>query len=98
MNVVWTTEALRMLDEIEQFIAQDNPQRASDFIDRLLEKGDAIASFPEMGRVVPEIAQSGIREILVGTYRIVYKETPDHMVILTVFEGHRSLRYEELDP
>jgi toxin ParE1/3/4 len=56
MNVVWTTEALRMLDEIEQFIAQDNPQRASDFIDRMLEKGDSIASFPEMGRVVPEIA------------------------------------------
>ncbi|TLU86019.1 MAG: type II toxin-antitoxin system RelE/ParE family toxin [Chlorobium sp.] len=98
MNVVWTTEALRMLDEIEQFIAQDNPQRASDFIDRLLEKGDSIASFPEMGRVVPEIAQPGIREILVGTYRIVYKETPDHIVILTVFEGHRSMRYEELDP
>ncbi|UZJ41281.1 type II toxin-antitoxin system RelE/ParE family toxin [Prosthecochloris sp. SCSIO W1101] len=98
MNVVWTAEALRMLEEIERFIAQDNPQRASDFIDRLLEKGDTITSFPNMGRVVPELSQPEIREILVGKYRIVYKETPDHIVILTVFEGHRSLRFEELDP
>ena len=98
MNVVWTAEALRMLEEIERFIAQDNPQRASAFIDRLLEKVDAIASFPNMGRVVPELSQPEIREILVGKYRIVYKETPDQIVILTVFEGHRSLRFEELDP
>lgn len=98
MNVVWTAEALRMLEEIERFIAQDNPQRASAFIDRLLEKGDAIPSFPGMGRVVPELSQPEIREILVGKYRIVYKETPDHIVILTVVEGHRSLRFEELDP
>ena len=77
---------------------QNNPQRASAFIDRLLEKGNAIASFPSMGRVVPELSQPEIREILVGKYRIVYKETPDHIVILTVFEGHRSLRFEELDP
>lgn len=98
MNVVWTAEALRMLEEIERFIAQHNPQRASAFIDRLLEKGDTIASFPSMGRVVPELAQPEIREILVGKYRIVYKETPDQIVILTVFEGHRSLRFEELEP
>ncbi len=98
MNVVWTAEALRMLEEIEMFIAQHNPQRASAFIDRLLEKGDTIASFPSMGRVVPELAQPEIREILVGKYRIVYKETPDQIVILTVFEGHRSLRFEELEP
>jgi len=25
MKVVWSSEALRMLDEIERFIAQDNP-------------------------------------------------------------------------
>lgn len=93
MTVVWTTEALRNLDEIERYIAQDNPERAAAFIDRLLEKGDAIASFPNMGRVVPEFSQPEIREILVGKYRIVYKKISDQIVILTVFEGHRSLRY-----
>ena len=96
MKVVWTTEALRKLDEIERFIAKDNLARASAFIDLLLEKGDLIGSFPDMGRVVPELSLSEIREILVGNYRIVYRRTSAHIEILTVFEGHRSLRFEEL--
>jgi toxin ParE1/3/4 len=98
VKAVWTTEALRKLDEIESFIAQDNPARASAFIDLLLEKGDLIGLFPDMGRVVPELDRSEIREILVGNYRIVYRRTPAHIEILTVFEGHRSLRFEELHP
>jgi len=98
VKVVWTSEALRKLDEIESFIAQNNPERASAFIDLLLEKGDLIGSFPDMGRVVPELARSEIREILVGNYRIVYRRTLVHIEILTVFEGHRSLRFEELHP
>jgi toxin ParE1/3/4 len=98
VKVVWTTEAFRKLDEIESFIAQDTPKRASAFIDLLLEKGDLIGSFPDMGRIVPELSRSEIREILVGNYRIVYRRTAAHIEILTVFEGHRSLRFEELYP
>ena len=75
-----------------------NPKRASTFIDKLLEKGDCIGSFPDIGRVVPEFSRSEIRERLVGNYRIVYRRTPAHIEILTVFEGHRSLRFEELHP
>jgi plasmid stabilization system protein ParE len=29
MKVVWTSEAVRKLDEIEAFIGQDNPKRVS---------------------------------------------------------------------
>ncbi len=29
MRVVWTTEALRNLDDIERYIVQDNPERAA---------------------------------------------------------------------
>jgi plasmid stabilization system protein ParE len=97
MNIVWSSEALGKLDEIERFIAQDSSQRAAVFIDRLLEKGDSIALFPEIGRVVPEFSRSDIREILFGNYRIVYRTAPLHIVILTVFEGHRKLRSEECE-
>jgi plasmid stabilization system protein ParE len=35
VKVVWSSEAVRILEEIEEFIAQDNLKRASDFIDLL---------------------------------------------------------------
>lgn len=41
MNIVGSSEPLGMLHEIELFIAQDNPERASVFIDLFLEKGDS---------------------------------------------------------
>jgi addiction module RelE/StbE family toxin len=97
MKVVWSSEALGKQDEIERFIAQDNPERAFAFIELLLDKGDSIASFPEMGRVVPEFSRFDIREIIVGNYRIVYRVNPTQVVILTVFEGHRALRSEKFD-
>jgi len=98
MKVVWTSVAIEKLDEIERFIAQDNPKRASDFIDTLLEKGDLIGLYPDRGRAVPEIAYPEIREVFAGNYRVVYRRTPDRIEILTVFEGHRSIRMDELEP
>ena len=95
MKVVWTSEAVKKLDDIEAFIAQDSPGKASDFIDVLLEKGDLIGLYPGMGKVVPEILLPEIREILVGNYRIVYRSTFTRIEILTVFEGHRLLHRDE---
>ncbi len=97
MKVVWTSVAIEKLDEIERFIAEDNPKRALDFIDTLLEKGELIGLYPDSGRVVPEIAYPEIREVFVGNYRVVYRRTLDRIEILTVFEGHRSIRMDELE-
>ncbi|MCC5668610.1 type II toxin-antitoxin system RelE/ParE family toxin [Nostoc sp. CHAB 5784] len=44
------------------------------------------------GRVVPEIAQEDIREIIFGNYRIVYLVSDDQVNILTVFHSSRQLK------
>ena len=52
MNVIWSAEALYELDQIERFIAQNNPQRASEFIETLLQSGDSLAYHPDKGRTL----------------------------------------------
>ncbi len=47
---------------------------------------------PGAGRVVPEIEHDDIREVFVGSYRIVYWVRQKTVDVLTVFEGHRLLR------
>ena len=49
-----------------------------------------------MGRVVPEHATFGIRELPEGNYLIVYWTKGDDLEVLTVYEGHRLLRLSEL--
>jgi len=96
MKVLWTEQAWRRLSEIEEFIARDRPAAAAKLIDKLVDRGDALASHPERGRKLPEIPGSGLRELVVDHYRIVYRKTTSTIEILTVFEGHRLLRREEL--
>ena len=96
MKVVWTEQAWERLLEIEQFIGRDDPRAATRFVDRLIERGDGLADHPEQGRHLPELPESGLRELIVGNYRIVYRRTQEAIEVLTVFEGHRLLRVDEL--
>ena len=96
MKVVWTEQASERLAEIEAFIARDNPGAAARLIDNLVDRGDALAKHPNRGRKLPEIPSSGLRELVVNRYRIVYRRLSNTIEVLTVFEGHRLLRREEL--
>ena len=96
MNVVWTEQAVKRLAVIEAFIARDNSEAAARLIDNLVDRGDALAKHPDRGRKLPEIPSSGLRELVVNNYRIVYRRTTSAIEVLTVFEGHRLLRRGEL--
>ena len=97
MTVIWTREALEKLNEIEEFIGTDNPERAETFINYLIKCGESISQNPKIGRTVPDILNPEIREIIVKKYRMVYRINKDKIEILTVFEGHRLLRIDELE-
>ena len=96
MKVIWTEESLEKLSAIEEFIGTDSPERAETFVDYLIMQGESISENPKIGRIVPEIQNPDIREIIVKKYRIVYKISEKNVEILTVFEGHRLLRIDEL--
>jgi plasmid stabilization system protein ParE len=46
---------------------------ARTFGNELIDKALSLASLPERGRVVPEIAESSVREMVHGSYRIIYE-------------------------
>lgn len=96
MKLSWTRAALNKLIEIEEFIARDNPRRAEDFIDYLIERTSLISKNPEVGRIVPEIANITTRELLIRNYRVVHKVKVGAVDILTVFEGHKLPRRDEI--
>lgn len=96
MTVTWTEQAWERLLQIERIVALDDPRAASNLIDKLIERGDALSTHPERGRRLPELPESGLRELIVGNYRIVYRRTSKAVEVLTVFEGHRPLRPNEL--
>lgn len=96
MKIVWTNESLNRLIEIENFIAEDNPNKAIEFINFLIEKTEILKNNPKIGKVVPEFSNPVLRELIVKNYRIVYRITKTKIEILTVFESHRLIRRDEI--
>jgi len=97
MKLLWTKESLARLEEIEEYIAADNPRAALAFIDKIISLAESLSENPEKGRMVPELSITQIREILYKNYRIVYLLKKNSIEILTVFEGHRLLRKDEIN-
>ena len=90
-QVRWTPQAADDLEAICLFIARDSAQLAAIFADRVLRATDRLASYPRLGRVVPELAIEDIREIIVGSYRIIYRVRQDAAHLLTLQHGARPL-------
>ncbi len=96
MKVEWSPLALQRVEDIVDYIAQDNPEAALRWANELFESVGRLSEFPESGRIVPEIGLSYIRELLLGAYRVVYK-VGTSIRILTVRHGKQLLQTEELD-
>jgi len=96
MQLVWTREALDRLSDIEEYVSKDSPNRAINFVNYLIDQGETLKDHPKIGRIVPEIGNENIRELIAKKYRIIYRLSEKRIEILTVFEGHRLLRLDEL--
>ncbi len=90
-QVKWTPQALDDLDAICLFIARDAPQYAYVFADRLFRAAERLEEFPSSGRIVPEFGMEDLREIIIGSYRLIYRLHDGEVQILTVHHGARLL-------
>lgn len=85
-EVVWTAEALRWLQEIYDYISEDNEEAAYGTVTSIHERAEILLRFPEMGYQYRE--RPGVRVLLLGHYRIAYLVTAERNVeILGVFHG-----------
>ena len=89
-QVTFTEPARDDLRAIVAFIAQDSPQRALAFRDRLLAEAESLARLPFRGRLLKGHAQ--VRRILCGDYLILYRvhEAERVVGVLRFWHGARG--------
>lgn len=91
MKVHWTDTAEGHLDAVYAHIAQDSPEYARHMVDRLTRRSQQIAEFPFSGRRVPEYDVDQIREVIEGSFRIIYHIKSDQIDVLAVIHGARDV-------
>jgi len=90
VNVHWTETAEDHLDAVYTHISQDSVEYAKRTVDRLTRRSIQIADYPLSGRKVPEYDAEQVREVIEGSYRIIYHITADRIDVLAVLHAARN--------
>lgn len=72
VKVNWTRQAIENIHEIREYFGNQSKRFAEQLTDKLFQKAENLAQFPQMGRIVPEIGKPEIRELIFRNYRIIY--------------------------
>ena len=93
-TVTWAEPAASDLEDIVCFIAVESPINAQKVLDKLRRKAASLEELPARGRLVPELREYGLRdfrELVVGSYRLIYRIAQKQVVVLAVLDGRRDL-------
>ena len=92
VNLIWSLVAQEDLKGVIDYIRHENPVAAENISRAIVERTELLASFPEMGRIVPERADPQIRELVYQNYRIIYRLRPTgHILeIIRIWHGARG--------
>ena len=98
MELKWTELAVNDLEKIRDSITKGSEFYAIRLIERVFQVIEKLNYFPESGRVVPEINDKNIRELILMNYRIIYKIDKDFIYILAIIHGSRNISDIKLNP
>ena len=93
VRITWTHQSVKDLENIYEYISKDSVKYARIQIIRIRDRVKILKSHPEAGRVVPETAEASIREIISGSFRIIYRIKEDKLIeIITIHHSARLLK------
>lgn len=90
VRVEWAAPATTDLREVFEFIARDSPRYAQLTVERITDTATRLVQFPQLGEVLPEFPEHVYRQIVVGAYRLVYREDLQHDRVLVVAVVHAA--------
>ena len=86
----WTEHAVLQLAAITEYISLDSPVYAEQVLDRLVSRLEQARTFPQSGRVVPEVARDDVREFIEPPYRLIYRVGAELVEVLSVLHSRRE--------
>ena len=89
-TVIWAESADEALDDAVAYVAAASPQAAIRLLDRVLQAAEHLSTLSERGRFVPELDDRVTRELLIGSYRLLYRVEEHQVNVLAFLHGARE--------
>jgi toxin ParE1/3/4 len=93
-KVEWASVAENDLKQIMNYVAAESPGTALHLFKKIRQKTSSLYTFPERGRIVPELQGQGIhiyRELIIAPWRIVYRISNRTVFVLSVIDSRQNV-------
>jgi toxin ParE1/3/4 len=90
--VRWAYAARADLLEALEYIVEESPQAAWDFLQKVEAEAASLGTFPERGTRVREVIAFDLRQILVGRYRLIYRVEAEAVGVARLIHSARDFR------
>ena len=93
-EVLWSNIAENDLINIIEYIADQSPSGAFKILKNIKQKTSKLFTFPERGRIVPELRDQGIlqyRELIIPPWRILSRISEKRVYVLSVLDSRRNI-------
>ena len=93
-DVIWANVAENDLKNIIEYIAVNSPSNALKIFENIKQKTSTLNSFPDRGRIVPELRDHGIlqyRELVISPWRILYRLSDKYVYVLSVLDSRQNI-------
>jgi plasmid stabilization system protein ParE len=89
-SLSWSDQARQHLSSIESYIAEDSPFHAKKVVNEIIDHAEDLMIFPEMGHVLPDFPNLGLRQLIKYSYRIIYSFDGSAVTIVAVVHGKQK--------
>ncbi len=92
VKITWSKQAIEDIYKIQEFYSSVATNFSMKLVDQIFEKEKLIANHPEIGRIVPEVNNSSVRELIFRNFRIIYLIfDAEQITIVTIHESSPPL-------
>ena len=95
-SVLFTEDAIRDLEDIDDYISEhDSPQNADYVLKQIEEVVLTLSDLPDRGTYPKELSTLGIREyreVFFKPYRIIYRTLGNNVYVYVVADGRRDMQ------
>src|SRR6266536_1291552 len=90
-RIIWSHSARNDFENILEYLKANSPSYAKRFAILIRESARRLKQFPDRGRFIPEYPDSGIREIFVDSFRLMYRFVFNDIEIVGIIHSARDL-------
>ncbi len=89
--VRWSPVAKADLKDIYTYISRDSKYYAKKVANEFTSRAIVLESYPRMGRTVEEYSDPDVRELLIYSYRLIYRISNNDIEVVTLI--HSRMNY-----